>query len=255
MQVFIRQYSGLSTLNRPLPQQDAIMLATDRVLLWQQALLQTELQCAVPVLLAVADGVSASPAAALASRTVLKQLALAWQQEMLVGKQLNSTLLRHCQRVLTAQLGKKPASFGAATTVAVLEIAEGRFKAIHAGDSRIWRYRQGVLTQLTVDHSFASELTHLTSQPLAQCYRALTSYLAADEAAEDFVLSVIDGTTLPGDQFLLTTDGIHDEISPDVLSDCLAAREAGVAKLDVLLSQPPFRDQLSDNASLLWLCC
>lgn len=223
---------------------------TAEVQLWQQSVLATQLSSHSAILLAVADGVSASPAASAASRLVLKHLAFLWQGVPTQAGRLNSRMLRLCQQNLTAKLGKKPTSYGASTTVAALEVADGRFKAINAGDSRVWRYRQGIFEQLSVDHCFAQELQPKPDQQLAQCYQALTSYLAADPEAEDFVVSVTEGAVQPGDQFLLTSDGIHDEVPMEELTQCLALGEAGAEPLTLLLSQ----FQFGDNASLLWLC-
>lgn len=263
MQLFVRQYAGISLYGRPLPQQDAAMITgqfgpeqalTNTALVWQQSLLTEQISCQAPLLLAVADGVSASPAAAAVSMLVLKQLTHLWQKCGQSGEssdiRLDSRMLRRCQQHITSQLGKKPTSYGASTTVAALEVADGRFKAINAGDSRVWRYRQGILEQLSVDHCFAQELQPKPGQQLAQCYQALTSYLAADPDAEDFVVSVTEGSIQQGDQFLLTTDGIHDEVPKEALTQCLALGEAGAEPLTRLLSQ----FQFDDNASLLWLC-
>lgn len=88
MQLFVRQYSGVSVTGRPLSQQDAIMVASDitmnqelnaelttEVQVWQQSALVKQFSCNSAILLAVADGVSASPAASIASRLVVKHLA------------------------------------------------------------------------------------------------------------------------------------------------------------------------------------
>lgn len=253
MQLIIRQFSGTAANGRALPQQDAMLVASSQQIEWVQqpslALLH-DISSAEPVLLAVADGVSSSPVPATASRLLLQLLAKNWQAGLYAGVRFNSKQLRTSQQQLTAKLAVKAASFGASTTIAALEVTAGSFKVINAGDSRVWRYRQGELLQLTVAHCYAAELTAPSHQPLAQCYQALTSYIAADPDAEDFVVSVRDGAIEPGDQFLLTSDGIHDAIDPQVLALCLAKGCAGVAALDALLGQTQF----DDNASLIWLC-
>lgn len=253
MQLIIRQFSGTAANGRALPQQDAMLVASSQQIEWVQqpslALLH-DISSAEPVLLAVADGVSSSPVPATASRLLLQLLAKNWQAGLFAGVRFNSKQLRTSQQQLTAKLAVKAASFGAATTIAALEVTAGSFKVINAGDSRVWRYRQGELLQLTVDHCYAAELTAPSQQPLAQCYQALTSYIAADPDAEDVVVSVRDGAIEPGDQFLLTSDGIHDVIDPQALALCLAKGSAGVAALDALIGQTQF----DDNASLIWLC-
>lgn len=260
MQLIIRQFSGTAANGQALPQQDAMLVASAQQLqLFQHSLLvqQHDITIAQSLLLAIADGVSASPVPSTASRLLLQLLVKNWQAGLAgtdglsSGKRLNSKQLRASQQQLTRKLAGKAVSFGASTTIAVLEVTAGGFKAINAGDSRIWRYRQGELVQLTVDHCFAAELTAPPHQPLAQCYQALTSYIAADPDAEDFVVSVSDGGIDAGDQFLLTTDGIHDVIDPQALAQCLAAGSKGVVALDSLLGQTQF----DDNASLIWLSC
>ncbi len=251
MQVLSRQLSGVGRNGRALVQQDALLVATGQQIAWLQQpslALSHDISKTEPLLLAVADGVSSSPAAATASRLLLQLLAKNWQAGLLAGATLSSKQLRASQQQLTGKLAGKAESFGASTTIAALEVSAGGFKAINAGDSRIWRYRQGELTQLSVDHCFAAELTHTAEQPLASCYQALTSYIAADADAEDFVVSVTDGVILPGDQFLLTTDGIHDVLTPAVLESCLAVGIEHSDMLDTLLSETGF----DDNASLIW---
>lgn len=256
MQILSRQFSGVGRAGRAMAQQDAMLVATAEFSkVSQQSMLAAEspitsIATQQPLLLAVADGVSSSTAPATASRLLLQLLAQHWQAGLLTGTRLNSKQLRTSQQQLTAKLAGKAASFGASTTIAALEVTAGGFKVINAGDSRVWRYRKGELLQLTVDHCFAAELTALPHQPLAQCYQALTSYIAADPDAEDFVVSVRDGAIEPGDQFLLTSDGIHDAIDPQALALCLTNGSAGVAALDALLGQTLF----DDNASLIWLC-
>ena len=252
MQLIIRQFSGRA--GRVLPQQDTMLFASGQQIEWLQQpslALSHDISSAEPLLLAVADGVSSSPVPATASRLLLQLLAQNWQAGLLAGTRLNSKQLRTSQQQLTAKLSGKAASFGASTTIAALEVTAGGFKVINAGDSRVWSYRQGKLLQLTVDHCYAAELTAPSNQPLAQCYQALTSYIAADPDAEDFVVSVGDGAIEPGDQFLLTSDGIHDAIDPQALAFCLSNGCADVAELDALLGQTLF----DDNASLIWLCC
>lgn len=261
MQLIIRQFSGTAANGRALPQQDAMLVASAaQMKLFQQSLLTEsdhqhsfalphDITSAQPWLFALADGVSASPVPATASRLFLQLLVKNWQSGFLAGERLTSKQLRASQQQFTRKLAGKAASFGASTAIAALEVSAGGFKAINAGDSRIWRYRQGELVQLSVDHCFAAELTPQSNQPLAQCYQALTSYIAADPEEEDFVVSVSDGGIDAGDQFLLTTDGIHDVIDPQALAQCLAAGSKGVVALDALLAQTQF----DDNASLIWL--
>jgi protein phosphatase len=82
-------------------------------------------------------------------------------------------------------------------TLSVVIIKSNTVHIFHVGDSRIYRYRKGVLTQLTKDHilSLNKEKTYLS--------RAMGFDLSINVDYQTFDLEL-------GDQFLMTTDGVHD---------------------------------------------
>lgn len=248
-QLAILQLSGFNLTGRKLAQHDALGYACKGL---AHAVVQQDEKVSIvelptpDALLIVADGVSASPAAETASRMVVKYLL---EQRHETG--FSSKQLRLAQQYLADTLGRKQQSFGAATTIATLQLTTERFVAINAGDSRIWRLRNGQLQQLSEDHDWQNDSAELRQQTgLAQCYRALTSYLAADSEAVDFTLSVTDGVVESEDQFLLTTDGIHDVVTPQELAQYLTAATMtdALQQLRSLILQRG----APDNASLLW---
>ncbi len=249
-QLAILQLSGFNATGTKLSQKDAIGYVADGVTpkLLQQDEVSNVLDLpSSDMLLLAADGVSASPSAAAASYTVVKYLL-----RHLPGTGFSSRQLRSAQQYLADTLGRKRKSFGAATTIAALQLNAERFVAINAGDSRIWRLRDGQLQQLSEDHDWqndSAELRHQTG--LAQCYRALTSYLAADSEAADFTVTVSDGELQVGDQFILTTDGVHDLVTPEELAEMFAVADSAKALLQ--LQSLLLQRGATDNASLLWL--
>lgn len=249
-QLAILQLSGFNATGAKWSQQDAIGYAADGVspTLLQQDELSNVLDLPSPdVLLLVADGVSASPSAAAASYNVVKYLLSHWP-----GTGFSSRKLRLAQQYLADTLGRKRKSFDAATTIAALQLNAERFVAINAGDSRIWRIRNGQLQQLSEDHDWQNDSAELRQQTgLAQCYRALTSYLAADSEAADFTVTVTDGDLQAGDQFVLTTDGVHDLVTPEELAEVFAIADSATALLQ--LQSLLLQRGATDNASLLWL--
>lgn len=249
-QLAILQLSGFNATGTKWSQQDAIGYAADGVAptLLQQDEVVNVLDLPSPdVLLLAADGVSASPSAAAASYTVVKYLLSHWP-----GTGFSSRQLRLAQQYLVDTIGQKRKSFGAATTIASLQLNAEHFMAINAGDSRIWRLRNGQLQQLSEDHDWQNDSAELRQQTgLAQCYRALTSYLAADSEAADFTVSVAGGELQVGDQFVLTTDGVHDLVTPEELADMFAVADSANALLH--LQSLLLQRGATDNASLLWL--
>ncbi|MDC9715405.1 MAG: bifunctional protein-serine/threonine kinase/phosphatase [Gammaproteobacteria bacterium] len=84
-------------------------------------------------------------------------------------------------------------------TLSVVIVKSNTAHLFHVGDSRVYRYRKGALTQLTKDHvlSFNKEKTHLS--------RAMGFDLNVNVDYQTFELEI-------NDQFLMTTDGVHDYV-------------------------------------------
>jgi len=109
---------------------------------------------------------------------------------------------------------KEPAKRGMGTTVsAFLLIGERGFIA-HVGDSRIYMVRAGRAEQLTEDHSLINELIRhgkvtretLAKSPYASYKNAVTRAVGVYETVQ---IDTMDLEVLPGDQFLLCSDGMH----------------------------------------------
>jgi serine/threonine protein phosphatase PrpC len=103
---------------------------------------------------------------------------------------------------------------GMGTTIsAFLLIGERGFIA-HVGDSRVYMVRSGQTVQLTEDHSLINELIRhgkvtretLAKSPYASYKNAVTRAVGVYETVQ---VDTIDLEVLPGDQFLLCTDGLH----------------------------------------------
>jgi serine/threonine-protein phosphatase Stp1 len=111
------------------------------------------------------------------------------------------------------------------TTVAVLGAEKKRYFCLWAGDSRIYRLRDGKLDPLTRDHRYIDDLlasgevdeARAKTHPLRN---ALTRAIGCNPQLE---LDCCAGSISPGDVFLLVTDGItamcNDRQILDVLSE------------------------------------
>ncbi|HEX7262169.1 MAG TPA: bifunctional protein-serine/threonine kinase/phosphatase [Luteolibacter sp.] len=112
------------------------------------------------------------------------------------------------QRVLTALnrwlfsqgQGFRDAEKGCVTTFTAIVLKSRTAHVFHIGDSRLYRLRAGELEQITRDH--ASRVSADT------CYltRALGLTASPDIDYHSFAIET-------GDRFLLTTDGVHGEVS------------------------------------------
>jgi protein phosphatase len=112
--------------------------------------------------------------------------------------------------------------------VAALVTEEG-FHYISVGDSHVYLFRKGVLSQLNVDHNYLSELLHRVrrgeitrEEALSDPERAhLTSYLGLRK------LTLVDRSSGPiqiddGDRILLASDGLFKVLTPSDISRQIA---------------------------------
>jgi serine/threonine protein phosphatase PrpC len=123
---------------------------------------------------------------------------------------------------------------GMATTVVSLMIDQGRAYVAHVGDSRCYRLRNGVLERITEDHSllnaFLSSGVAGISEETFPMKNVILRAVGADESVE---VDVRSEDALPGDLFLLCTDGLTGEINDDGILK--AAEET--ADLDALVKR------------------
>jgi serine/threonine protein phosphatase PrpC/CRP-like cAMP-binding protein len=104
---------------------------------------------------------------------------------------------------------------GMGTTLSALMIAGSLGFIAHVGDSRIYLLRGGKIQQVTEDHTVYNELikrgklTHDQIEKVAQ-KNAITRAVGVYERVEVDTLTI---EVLPGDQFLLASDGLHGYIA------------------------------------------
>ena len=163
-----------------------------------------------PPLFAIADGMGGAQAGELASRIAAGAIeeggAAARGEDGVVS------VVRAANALIFERAVNDPdvAGMGTTATVALVDEREETLTIAHVGDSRAYRYRDGVLEQLTTDHSLVAELVRsgrLTEAEAAvHPHRSvITRALGTDAEVE------VDTLTLPlssGDLVLLCSDGL-----------------------------------------------
>jgi serine/threonine protein phosphatase PrpC len=136
------------------------------------------------------------------------------------------------------------------STVAALRFARGQVVVLHVGDSRVYRLRGGALAQLTIDHSLVSQMIAAGMQPDAAFpwRHVITRALGMPNAEPD----VHSEAVLPGDVYLLCSDGLYEPLEPEDLATLLALppREACHELIDAA-----YRAGSRDNISAVVVRC
>lgn len=114
---------------------------------------------------------------------------------------------------------------GMGTTVSGILRVGDQVALAHIGDSRIYRFRDGELEQVTADHTFVQRLVdsgRITAEEAAVHPRrsVLMRVLGDVDAAPEIDTKVLD--TRPGDRWLLCSDGLSSYVSEDKLTSILS---------------------------------
>jgi serine/threonine protein phosphatase PrpC len=124
----------------------------------------------------------------------------------------------------------EPEKRGMGTTTSALLLAGDRGFIAHVGDSRIYLLRRGQVVQLTEDHSLLNELVRrgkitkdgIESSPYKAYKNAVTRAVGVYETVQ---ADTIDFEVMPGDQFLLCSDGLHAYLDDQKIIDILGTGE------------------------------
>ena len=125
---------------------------------------------------------------------------------------------------LTSAVEEHPELTGMGTTVSAMIRVGSQMVIAHIGDSRIYRLREGVLEQITADHTFVQRLVdsgRITAEEAAVHPRRsiLMRVLGDVDAEPELDTHVVD--TQPGDRWLLCSDGLSGYVSERDIAETL----------------------------------
>jgi len=113
-----------------------------------------------------------------------------------------------------------PQYFGMGTTLVMGVFRDDLLLVGHIGDSRCYRLRNGVLEQITRDHSLLQEQMDAgLVTPEQAAHSSIKNLVTRALGVEDKVLlEVNEYPVLPGDLYLLCSDGLSDMVDSDVMA-------------------------------------
>lgn len=213
---------GLSRKGIPAANEDSMLLGGTVVYAAEDRSLQCDLTS--PFTIALADGVGGKKGGAAASRLAMEKM-----KGYVPSKRL--PLAEKIERVHknVADGGARGIYGGSpgmqCTLCALIGDEQDRFLAVNVGDSRIYRYRQGHIEQISKDQSMVQILYDKGSISLEQ---------KLSHTDRNLILSALGGSTPPkpvvrdigtlkhGDLLIMCTDGVCDYISGYDLEEILA---------------------------------
>jgi PPM family protein phosphatase len=179
-----------------------------------------------PHLLAVADGMGGHAAGEVASALTIASMA-DLDEEQPPGDMLNAlaSAVTAANSRLQDKIIANPAVEGMGTTLTALLWEDGHAAVCHIGDSRGYLLRQGELYQITHDHTLVQSLVdegRISAEDVStHPQRSLLLRALDGRSAAEPDLSVHDA--MPGDRYLLCSDGLSGVVSDEMLRDTLEA--------------------------------
>ncbi|GGZ16243.1 protein phosphatase [Streptomyces inusitatus] len=178
-----------------------------------------------PRLLAIADGMGGQAAGEVASSEVISTLVQL--DDDVPGSDILTSLGTAVQRAndqLRLMVEEDPQLEGMGTTLTALLWTGQRLGLVHVGDSRAYLLRDGVLTQITQDHTWVQRLVdegriteeEATTHPQRSLLmRALGS---GDHVEPDLSIREVRA----GDRYLICSDGLSGVVSHQTMEETLA---------------------------------
>ncbi|MDR1529153.1 MAG: Stp1/IreP family PP2C-type Ser/Thr phosphatase [Burkholderiales bacterium] len=149
---------------------------------------------------------------------------------MYVTTLMRRQIIQANRKVYEASINE-PDCEGMGTTIVVALFCGKRFTVAHVGDSRAYRWREGLLQQLTRDHSLLQEqIDHAEWQAdRAKEFphkNLVTRALGADRHVQ---VDIAEFDVLPNDVFMLCSDGLTDMLDRAAISRILGEYPAAPA--------------------------
>lgn len=141
---------------------------------------------------------------------------------------------------LIETVATRPELAGMGTTVSALIMVDDYAVIAHIGDSRIYLFREGALTQITTDHTFVQRLVdsgRITPEEARYHPRRSVLMRVLGDMDPDPELDTFIMPTQPGDRWLLCSDGLSGVVDDAHTAKALGMGLAPGRTADALLKQ------------------
>ena len=230
---------GVCDIGCKKPNNEDMILLNDEI--FRDGSRQKEFETGKRTIIAIADGIGGLDRGEVASEIALGRL-----KDILL-KIPGDLSVEELQEVFNvyAQETHNLMSAGMGTTIVGLFVYRGKLFRFHAGDSRIYLFRNGGLMRLTTDHSLAES----GGNPGAPS-NIITNALGGGGSV--FIeFAGIDQPFLLNDIYLLSSDGLHDLVPPDEIADTLLLQQTKGSQSAEKLMEMAKEKGGKDNISII----
>lgn len=183
-----------------------------------------------PHLMVLCDGMGGPAGGDLASAIAVNHLAVLDADAHQAGDLLDllRTAVQDAHTDLVSRSAANPDLSGLGTTCIAIMRSGNKLAMVHVGDSRAYLLRDGELTQVTTDHTFVEYLVEtgrLTREQARQHPQRSVLLRVLGDADGDVQLDESIREAVPGDRWLLCSDGLSGPVSAATIAEVLAGVE------------------------------
>lgn len=194
----------------------------------------------LPLFFAVADGMGGHAAGDVASQFVVSRIKEYVESKTEMNGDFFETKLPEIHTLLVEK-GNNERTQNMGSTFVGLSLMDGICGFFNVGDSRIYRLRNGFVQQLSHDDSL-SEI--LPDAPKNIVTNAMGAGLSDIEVETRFSASV----AVPGDIFLICSDGVHGHITEDEL-EAILSQNKSLVEIARQIVETALNNQSDDNST------
>jgi PPM family protein phosphatase len=190
---------------------------------------------------ALADGMGGAAAGELASQLFADTAREVFSVHSAESEEQQQNLLQRTYELANERIldhvRENPGHAGMGCTAELVRFYEQKFVLGHVGDSRTYLFRNGEFKQLTRDHSLVQDQLDLglITPEEARKHRLRNVILRAVGTKEALAVDFIRGRLVPGDIFLLCSDGLTDMLEDDSILEILTVSSTIGQKVDKLV--------------------
>jgi len=205
----------------------------------------------------VADGMGGHAAGEVASemavRIVQRELSPVGDLDGEDVVQMVATALKRANRAIHDRTLTETDKQGMGTTVSALLLAGTRYLIGQVGDSRVYLFREGGLTQLTKDHSYVQEQVDAGFLTPEQArYHPYSNVITrCVGAGNDVEPDIYRGEAREGDLFLVASDGLTGMVDDRRLAQLLGSRAEPERKVQSLIAEANGRGGLDNITAII----
>ncbi len=190
----------------------------------------------------VADGMGGHAGGDIASAIASQRIALTDAKYENIEEAIASlkTGILEANAMLASTVQEHPELEGMGTTFSGIYRHGNQIITAHIGDSRVYLARDGEVRQITADHTFVQKLVDMgritPEEALSHPRRSVLMRVLGDVAAEP-ELDIALYETLPGDRWMLCSDGLSGVVPEGVMNRILTSKNPTEEAAELLVGE------------------